>query len=421
MVISGGAAANAQQYDSTLRTFSALGTAPAASTGVGALAFKRPDGKFLIVLGGVTTATSIFDPVANTFTAGPVLTAAAGDGAQVIPLPNGRVLIVHGNFTNTTSIYDPIQNVMIGGPVPSTVVGHGSIVIPRPDGTFLFIPGTITPTCVALNAVTNIFDPYTMTFGGINAVTLTGTGPGAFAFQRNDGLWVIMRGGSTITTCAALATNNTQIYNPVTNRMALGPATSAALRYGAHAIPRPDGTWLIIHGNGLTTTSIYRENAGVWTTEAAGPAGIFVAGPALITAANAGSISFQKDNGKFVTILGNTGTVVHEYDGGWVDKGTYKTEQFNLGIQLGSDSTLAWRANAFTGISAEVKTATTQANLQTAAAREVAKSGGLINPGGSDTWLQINFNFARTFPSYGGIYTDVWGNGGTSRTFPSGK
>ncbi|MEK7089695.1 MAG: hypothetical protein AAB920_02645, partial [Patescibacteria group bacterium] len=235
------------------------------------------------------------------------------------------------------------------------------------------------------------------------------------------GLWVIMRGGSTITTCAALATNNTQIYNPVTNRMALGPATSAALRYGAHAIPRPDGTWLIIHGNGLTTTSIYRENAGVWTTEAAGPAGIFVAGPALITAANAGSISFQKDNGKFVTILGNTGTVVHEYDGGWVDKGTYKTEQFNLGIQLGSDSTLAWRANAFTGISAEVKTATTQANLQTAAAREVAKSGGLINPGGSDTWLQINFNFARTFPSYGGIYTDVWGNGGTSRTFPVRK
>ena len=416
VVISGNTgSANAQLYNPELRTFSALGVAPAVGTGLGALAFKRPDGKFLIVIGNNTTTTSIYDPVANTFTAGPALTGLAGDGAQVIPLPNGRVLIIHGNYLSTTSIYDPIQNIMIGGPAPSTVVGQGSIVIPRPDGTFLFIPGTITTTCTALNTVTNIFDPYTMTFGAQSAVSILGTGPGAFAFQRNDGLWVIVRGGSTITTCAGL--NATTIYNPVSNRAAVGPTLSAAAQRGAHAIPRPDGTWLIVHASSTNTTSIYRESAGAFTAEAGGPIGVFVAGPTLITSAGAGAISFQKDNGKFVTLTGNAGSVVHEYDGGWVDKGVYKTEQFNLGTQLGTDSTLTWRSNSFNGLSAEVKSATTQAGLQTASTRDVAKSGGLINGGASDTWLQLNFNFVRKFPSYGTIYTDTWYNSGASISY----
>jgi len=423
VVISGNTAtANAQLYNPELRTFTALGTTPAAGTGLGALAFKRPDGKFLIVLGNNTNVTSIFDPVANTFTAGPVLTGLAGDGAQVIPLPNGRVLIIHGNYLSTTSIYDPIQNIMIGGPAPSTVVGQGSVVIPRPDGTFLFIPGVVTTNCAVLSVVTNIFNPYTMTFNAINAPTMLGTGPGAFAFQRNDGLWVIVRGGATATTCAALTA--TTLYNPVENRMAVGPVLSAAAQRGAHAIPRPDGTWLIVHGGttALNSTSIYREKAlGVAGTEVMGQIGVFIAGPTLVTAAGAGSISFQKDNGKIVTIIGNAGTVVNEYDAGWVDKGVYKTEQFNLGTQLGTDSTLAWRANTFTGISAEVMTATTQAGLQTASSREIAKSGGLINPGGSDTWLQINFNFNRKFPSYDRLYTDTWYNSGASFSYAQRK
>ncbi len=423
VVISGNTAtANAQLYNPELRTFAALGTTPAAGTGLGALAFKRPDGKFLIVLGNNTNVTSIFDPVANTFTAGPVLTGLAGDGAQVIPLPNGRILIVHGNYLNTTSVYDPIQNIMIAGPIPSTVVGQGSVVIPRPDGTFLFIPGVVTTGCTALSVITNIFDPYTMIFTQNNAPTMLGTGPGAFAFQRNDGLWVIVRGGATASTCAALTA--TTLYNPVENRMAVGPVLSAAAQRGAHAIPRPDGTWLIVHAGttALNTTSIYREKAlGVAGTEVMGQIGAFIAGPTLVTVAGAGSISFQKDNGKIVTIIGNAGTVVNEYDAGWVDKGTYRTEQFNLGTQLGTDSTLAWRANTFNGISAEVKTATTQAGLQSASSREVAKSGALINAGASDTWLQINFNFVRKFPSYDRQYTDTWYNSGASLSYAQRK
>jgi hypothetical protein len=405
--------ANAQLYDSEARTFTALGTTPAAGTGVGALAFKRPDGKYLIVLGNALTTTSIFDPVLNTFTAGPALTGAAGAGSQAIPLPNGRVLIMHGNFSQTSSIYDPIQNIMVAGPSPTTVVGLGSIVIPRPDGKYFFIPGVITPGCTALNTVANMFDPYTMTFTNVNTPGLTGTGPGAFAFQRKDGLWVIVRGGSTITTCAG--TNATHIYNPVNNKIVAGPNLSAVAGNGASLIPRPDGRPLIVHGSSTTATSIYIEELGAYTTDIGGPVGAFIAGPTLQAAAGAGSVAFQKADGKFTLINGGTVTTSQLYDGGWVQKGIYKTEYFNLGSKLTSSSVLTWRANTYTNISVEAKTAASEAAMQAASFRELAKSGALINPTAGDTYLQLNFNFSRLFPMTNpvNLYRDVWANGGT--------
>jgi hypothetical protein len=67
------------------------------------------------------------------------------------------------------------------------------------------------------------------------------------------------------------------------------------------------------------------------------------------------------------------------------------------------------------GISAEVRTAKNQAALGTSTPIGIV-NGGLINPGSEDTWIQINFNFRRIFPSYSGIYTDVWSS--SNRTYP---
>jgi hypothetical protein len=436
IVIAGNATANAQVYDETLQTFTANTTNPTAPLGRGGFAVKRPDGKFLLVLGNATTITNIYDPVANTFTVGPALTAAAGLGASVIPLPNGRMLIMSGNFTNTSQIYDPVQNTMTAGPTPSTVVGGGSMWIPRPNGTFLFIPGMITEACTALPTVTNNFDPYSLTFTSAGSPAITGVGPGAFAFQRNDGEWIIVRGGSTATSC--IGSTATHIYNPVSNQiLATGPALTAAAGLGAHAIPRPDGTWLIVLGGGgalyaaQTATNIYIEQAGAVTALGDQTTiGSFIAGPSLITGSNSGAVSFQRTDGKFVTITGaattTTATNVQLYDAGWVASGIYKSEQFDLspvGTKLDSNSTLVWKGNMFStvagGISAEVRTAPTQAALSTSTTREVTVSGGLINPGTNDTWLQINFNFRRSFPSFGGIYTDTWNNnGGSAMNYP---
>ncbi len=81
---------------------------------------------------------------------------------------------------------------------------------------------------------------------------------------------------------------------------------------------------------------------------------------------------------------------------------------------LDSSSALVWKANAdLKSISAEVKTATSKENLQVATAREIPTSGGLINPSASEVWISVAFNFKRTFPSHGGIFTDTWYNGGS--------
>jgi hypothetical protein len=148
-------------------------------------------------------------------------------------------------------------------------------------------------------------------------------------------------------------------------------------------------------------------------------------GPGMATSTFAGSVAFQRDDGKFVIIGGGTynstsiapDTRVSVYDAGWVDKGIYKSEQFDLGpvgTKLTTNSTLVWKANTAVGIAAEVRTAPSQAGLQTASWREIPYSGAPINPLPTDTWLQINFNFKRTFPGTGKeIMKDVWYNGGS--------
>jgi hypothetical protein len=457
VIIAGNGTANSNIYDPALATSTAATVStskPTVPIGNGALAFKRPDGKFLIVIGNASSSTptvsgalnasttNIYDPVADTYIAGPSLATGgtsngAGAGSAVIPLPNGRVLIIHGNTTNATSIYDPVQNTMTAGPNPSAVVGPGSIVIPRPNGQFLLIPGMAALTSCSTNTTTNIFDPYAMVFSSAGApVNTNGTGPGAFAFQRSDGQWVIIRGGAA-TGC--LGQTSTTIYNPVSNVFgpSVGPTLTAGAALGAYALPRPDGNWVIILGGGAaslaaqTATNIYIEQstgATGSTTGAIASAGTFIAGPSLNTGSNSGGIAFQGPDGKFVIVTGaattTTSNSMQFYDAGWVATGIYKTEQFDLspvGTKLDSNSTLNWRSNmvssALGGISAEVKTAPTEAALATSTTREIPISGGLINPAATDTWLQLNFNFRRSFPSYSGIYTDVWYSSGAAISY----
>jgi hypothetical protein len=466
-IISGSTTLNSMTYDEKTGTTTLYTSAPNVPTqalGTGGFAVKRPDGKFLIVMGGGwyspisgasngpagTSTTNIYDPVLDTFTAGPNLASingstGAGMGASAIPLPNGRILIMHGGFTANSSIYDPVNNTMAPGPTTSAaiLVGGGSLWIPRPDGTYLFLPGYAASSCATAITTTLNFDPYTMTFTSVGspAQITPGTGPGAFAFQRRDGLWVIVKGGSAVG-CIGAAT--TQIYNPVSNAtMIAGAVPGSAAGMGAHALPRPDGTWLIIYGGGAangagqSTTGIYNEQAGaaIGAGFQGQTIGAFTAGPVLANSAtsNSGAISFQRSDGKFMVILGaatttttNAGNATQIYDAGWVASGIYRSEQFDLspaGTKLDQNSTLVWKSNVASvaqgGISVEVKTAPTQAALGTTTAREISNSGGLINPSAGDAWMQVIFNFRRSFPSYGGIYTDVWNNnGGSAMNYP---
>ncbi len=415
----GGAAGAAMIYNPDTFTSNTLTATPTIRTSTGAFAFKRPDGKFLVVVGGGSRVTNIYDPIANTFTAGPLLTQAAGEGALPIALPNGNVLVLHGGFRRSTTVYNPFTNTTMSGSTTNLVIGRGSMAIPRPNGQYMVVPGTSTQTC-ALQTATMLFDPYTMQFVNNTAAPITtGTGPGAFAFERFDGQWVIIKGGGTANTCAGVTATN--IYNPFTNRMLVGATLAAATRHGAQALPRPDGTWLITNGGALTTTQIYYEKAGAFTADTStNGVGIFVAGPATTAAIGTGSVAFQRDDGKFVVTAGANAiasagtTTAMLYDAGWVTSGFYRSELMNI-PDLDSSSTLSWKASpSYSNISASVRTGTSALSIQSDSSREIGRPGDQILPGTGHTWLQVTFNLARSIPSYTGIYQDVWWNGGGS-------
>ena len=415
----GAGSATSYVYDQSSQTFT-VGTGsslPTAKLGAGALAFKRPDGKFFIVLGDGSSTTNIYNPATEAYSAGPVTTGNVGPGSMLIMLPNGRVLIVHGGWTTTTSIYDPFTNLMNAGPGMYSTVGPGSLVIPRPDGTFFMAMGTgITYTT---NTTTTIFNPYTMSVATTSpAISLTagrGIGPGSMAIPRSDGNWLVVLGaGSSASTGAAAtpaATNVTMLYNPIANKIATGPVLLNNVGYGGHAVPRADGTWLIVSGSGAATTNIYIEKANAYIADV-GIGGTFLQGPATVSNINAGAVAFQRDDGKWTTLTGGA-TTVNLLDALWVDKGIYKSESISI-PNLDSNSSLSWQAvPMFGGVTAEVKTGSTPESLSTAASRDIPVSGGSIGAGVGDTYVQISFNFKRTFPSYSGILTDVWsGNAG---------
>jgi hypothetical protein len=440
---------SAELYDPVAMTWTnqtGTGNIPSGSCGWGALAVKRPDGKYLIIHGGTTTAgstgTSIYDPsigVGQTaFIPGPTLPTIAGEGAQAIPLPDGRIFILHGNRTVSTSLYNPNSNIISSSAPPSpAVVGAGSVVIPRPDGTYWIATGETgtVGTCTTANAVTYIFDPYRFVFtvniatAGYGRLSASG-GVGAHAFQRSDGMWVIIHGANgagTFPNCVPATT--TTIYNPYTNRTSIGPALPAATvgaTSAANTIQRADGTWMTI-GLGSTGANgnfaIYAEKAGSTESAAAGESsgtgmGVFLVAGTTPQNIATGNAAFQRDDGKYVIIPGgNSAVTTYMYDGGWTATGSYRSEAINV-PNLSSASALVWKGNADPNtLSAEVKTATSKDNLQTAFWKDFPVSGGLINPGGSDVWMQVRFSFKRFFPSLSGIYQDVWFNGGGAMSY----
>jgi hypothetical protein len=88
-------------------------------------------------------------------------------------------------------------------------------------------------------------------------------------------------------------TTTTNIYDPATNTFSAGPALTAEASAGSHSFQRPDGKFVTILGNTVAVTNIYDPATNAFT-----------AGPALTAAAAMGAFSFQRPDGKFVTILG---------------------------------------------------------------------------------------------------------------------
>ena len=396
-------AANGSMYDPATQTFGAAeagSNIPTAANGAGGFALKRPDGKYLIVLGNTGTTTNIYDADANVFSTGPVMSAAVGLGAYAIPNTDGTFTIVHGAAATTSSIYDPVRNTMLAGPTLPTASNCGGMALPwaAPNNNlYTILPGVASGA--ASVATTMNYNAASKTFSaGTNLVTNT-AGCGAIAFQRQDGFWIIIDGDTT----AAVQTT-TEIFNPFSGSTGAGPALATGGGRGMTVLPRADGTFLVTVAafNASSTTSQLYIPWGGTTIAGGAPLGSFVAGPTLATAVGAGAVTFQRSDGKWVIINGQATATTQLIDTGWYASGTYVSEQANV-PSLTAGSILNWQQTADNYVSAEARSAASQAALGSTAYNSVGRPGSSIGNAGSETWVQIQFNLSRDFPSYGSV------------------
>jgi hypothetical protein len=404
------AAINAAMYDPAAATFTTQtgANAPTAVNGNGGFALKRPDGKFLVMLGNGST-TNIYDPYLNTFVSGPSTMQAVGQGAFAIPNTDGTFTILHGNGAITSSLYDPVRNTMIQGPVPTTATSCGGNAIPLqiPNANmWRVIVGANSGA--ASSTVSMNYDASAKIFTANGTALSSAVGCGGFSFQRADGYWIIIPGVNNVTVQTA-----TNILNPWSDTTAVGPALTTGVGRGSKVIPRADGTFLILVGNDALTSNIYYPWGSATFAVGTG-IGTMTAGPAILNAVGAGSVTFQRPDGKWVIINGGTTantTTVNLYNAGWYADGQYLSEIVDA-VNLSTSTTLSWKQSTDKYVGFEVRSAPTSSQLFSTAWRDIAYSGASIGASSGDAYVQVQINFKRDFASFGGQITDTYPSGG---------
>ena len=408
------------------------------NVGAGANVIQIPNGQFILMVGGNSLLTKLYDPDSNTWTAGPALPAGCNSGCHSFQLPNGGFFTVLGGATKNTAIYDPASNTFYAGPTLVTSATTGSVSFQRPDGLFVILIGG--------SAVTNIYDPFlnqvflgpyssispgvnfgagtstimksdgrvliltsstvTMTYDYVtNAFISNGTGEtiaaaeaaGSAPFQLPSGRWYVPRGGG----------NNTGSYiDPILNTIAAAGTMATAANTGAFWIQRPDGKALLATGGSTSTTNIFDPQVDGGTQA-------MTAGPTLPCSVGAGTVAFQRPDGAYVLICGgstNWGVI----DAGWNLGGSYFSEQI-YEPNLSANTGIFWQAaNNQGNIYVKYRTAATQAALGMASWKTAPASGSQLSITTGDQWVQTRFDLQGSLPDMPGSMSRIWGASDTS-------
>lgn len=271
--------ASCEVYDPVADVFTAV--APMNTPRMGHTATLLPSGKVLVTGGlqAMTTtptqlsaihdavaSTEIYDPVANTWTAGPaLLTPRAGHFAM--PRPDGKIVFAGGISWDTVivigwlpavrrscDIYDPVANTMVAGPLMATArslidpvdLGGGRwLVAGGISAVSLTNPGTPTATAEIYDGVAN---------------TWTTVGSMATARGNHKGWGIggghyLLAGGASGSILSPTPLASTEIFSTATNTFSAGPAMNSA-RAGAAAILTAQGQIQLFGGaNGASTIS----------------------------------------------------------------------------------------------------------------------------------------------------------------------
>jgi hypothetical protein len=375
MVLVGGSTAT-QIYDIKSNTFSA-GSTMTATIGAGSHSFQRSDGKWVVVAGGNTATLMLFDPTSGAngsfSTLGSGLSASAGAGALTLQRPDGKYVVVHGNTVQTTTLYDAGWNTTgtwTSEDILNTKISTYSAMLwsanpQSANNNARLDPETInfavktgdTTTSLANNAYRALEDSGDLIRSYGNAqyakIQITFTVPvrsyatNATSYIQQSNIWegeggTFIRRSFIQPTVFSIriqnplvsygdpsgqgdpafgrnfATGSAQLEGVVTdnsNRLSLStlrnlPTSTASAGFiiasasanlggnagaGAHTIERNNGQFVTILGNSTTTTRTYDVDTNTWSL-----------GPDLPNAAGAGAHSFLLPDGRFFVVLGNT-------------------------------------------------------------------------------------------------------------------
>lgn len=261
-------------------------------------ATRLADGRFLIsggvnYINDPQAACEVYDPVADTFTpVAPMLTPRMGHTATL--LADGRVFVSGGlaamtvtptplsavrDATNTTEIWNPVTNTWTAGPNLRTPrAGH--IAIQRPDGRILLAGGISWDSVIIIGwlptvrSSCDLYDPAanTIVAGPAMAGARSLTEPIAIGNNR----WLVAGGISSLTlTNLGTPTASAEIYDAVANTWS-SAGSMATPRGNQRAWPLGNGRFLHAGGaNGnilnpvpLASTEVYDAGSNSWT---AGP------------------------------------------------------------------------------------------------------------------------------------------------------
>jgi len=465
-VATGGETTGAQQLTTSLINpqtgVQSVGAAMLTTgTGRGTTVIPRADGTFLIVLGnpaaaGALSQSQVYLPTGGASGAtlgvpiGQFISAAAiPSGPQMGPIPAPAAptvaVAVGATGVDVGNHYYKITEIMNG---IESVQGTASAVATTTAGNLL-----VNLTAIPLGATT---------FAGVTARRIYRTVAGAantgtyyFVAQLND---------NTTATYADTVTDATITANPT---IPLAAAPAAALTVGAattggsvdagthtykftyvtngvESLPAAaSGNATVTGGSGNYTVPLTAVTAGPTGTTArriyrtiAGGSGSYrlvgtiadnvtttfsdtyadstlgVPAPTAITGQGDGAISFQRPDGKWVVINGGStpSNIVGIYDAGWYSDGSYASEMMQVPA-LSANATLEWQKTADPYARFEVRTATSQAALQSAGFKGVDVPGGSIGNAGGETWVQVEINFRREFPTFCGNLNGVYNSG----------
>jgi MYXO-CTERM domain-containing protein len=262
-----------QVYDPAADTWTAGGSLTAARRLH--TATLLPDGRVLIA-GGVNTGGSlataeIYDPATNTCTATAPL-ASAAQWRTATRLTDGRVLVAGGEngstALNTAQIFDPATSTWAAATTMTAARRQHAATL-LADGRVLVAGGVGSGAPPPIHASAEVFDPATDTWTATGAMTVASHVRAAL-ITLADGRALSIGGTSTAAEDGP-PTAVTELYDPVANTWAATGSLTVARTY-TEAFRLVDGGVLIVAGNigtgaaatAVRTTEIYDPATATW-------------------------------------------------------------------------------------------------------------------------------------------------------------